>query len=149
MLINAWVASVPCCSAASGRKCLQASGIERGRSSVQRLMMAKHWPAKQVVCVEILVFLCLSNHVLFLQVKNQRLAALNKRHHVEWCTSMLQRLCETKKPLRVPLSQDTFPRHSPHCFKPLCNRFSRRSLPYSFTHFHAIDRFLSFRLCWP
>ena len=32
------------------RKRLQASGIERGRSSVQRLMTAEHWPAKQVIC---------------------------------------------------------------------------------------------------
>ena len=31
MLINAWVATVPCCSIASVRKSLQASGIERGR----------------------------------------------------------------------------------------------------------------------
>ena len=35
--------------------------------------------------------------------------------------------------------QDThvsqFPRHSPHCFKPLYKRSSRRSLSYSFTHF--------------
>ena len=31
MLINAWVATAPCCAVASVRKCLQASGIERGR----------------------------------------------------------------------------------------------------------------------
>ena len=58
MPINAWVATVPCCSVASVCKRLQASGIERGRSSVQEYMKAEHWPAKQVKRVEILVFLC-------------------------------------------------------------------------------------------
>ena len=37
---------------------VQASGIERSRRSVQRLIKAHHWPAKQVICAEILVFLC-------------------------------------------------------------------------------------------
>ena len=58
MLINAWVATVPCCSVATVRIRLEASGIERGRSSVQEYTKAEHWPAKQVICVEILVFLC-------------------------------------------------------------------------------------------
>ena len=52
-LINAWVAAVPCCLVASVRKRLQASGIERGRRP-----QAEHWLGKQVICVEILVFLC-------------------------------------------------------------------------------------------
>ena len=47
MLVNAWVATVPCCSVASVRKRLQASRIERGRSSVQEYMKAEHWPAKR------------------------------------------------------------------------------------------------------
>ena len=55
MLINAR-ATVPCCSVASVSKRLQASGIERGRRSVQEYMKAEHWPAKQVICVEIHVF---------------------------------------------------------------------------------------------
>ena len=33
-----------------------------------------------------------------LYVKNQHLTALNKRHHLEWCTSMLQQLGEAKRP---------------------------------------------------
>ena len=49
-LVNAWIPLEPCCTVASVRKRLQASGIERGRSSVQRLMTAEHWPAKQVIC---------------------------------------------------------------------------------------------------
>ena len=55
MLINAWVATVPCCSVATVRKRLQASGIERGHNSVLEYMMAEHWPAKQVIRVEIFV----------------------------------------------------------------------------------------------
>ena len=31
-------------------------------------------------------------------VKNQHLTALNKQHRLEWCTSMLQRLGEAKRP---------------------------------------------------
>ena len=58
MLINAWIPVEQCCTVASVRKRLQASGIERSRSSVQEYMKAVHWPAKQVMCVEILVFLC-------------------------------------------------------------------------------------------
>ena len=49
-LINIWVSVWPCCTVAGVRKRLQASGIERGRSGVQRLMTAEHWPAKQVIC---------------------------------------------------------------------------------------------------
>ena len=40
----------PCCTGASVSKHLQASGIERGRSSVQEHMKAEHWTAKQVIC---------------------------------------------------------------------------------------------------
>ena len=82
MLINAWVATAPCCSVASVRKRLQASGIERSRRSVQRLMTAEHWPAKHVICVEILVFLCQSYFVVLLQVKNQHLTAPNQRRRL-------------------------------------------------------------------
>ena len=49
MLINAWIPVEPCCTIASVRKCLQASGIERNRRSVHEYMAAEHWPAKQVI----------------------------------------------------------------------------------------------------
>ena len=39
----------PCCAVALVRKRLQASGTERGRSSVQRLMKAEHSPAQPVI----------------------------------------------------------------------------------------------------
>ena len=42
---------------ASVRKSRQAVGIERSTSTIQEYMKAKHWPAKQVICVEILVSL--------------------------------------------------------------------------------------------
>ena len=41
-----------------------------------------------------------------LQVKNQHLTVLNKRRRLEWCSSMLQRLSETKR-LWDLFSQDT------------------------------------------
>ena len=59
--------------------------------------MVEHWPAKQVICVEILVFLCQSYFVVLPQVKNQHLTAPAKRRHLDWCTSMLERLGETKR----------------------------------------------------
>ena len=40
---------MPCYTDASIRKRLQATGFERGRSSVQDYMTAEHWPANQVV----------------------------------------------------------------------------------------------------
>ena len=49
MLINAWIPVDPCCTVASVRKRLQASGIERSRRSVYEYMAAEHWPAKQVI----------------------------------------------------------------------------------------------------
>ena len=61
--VDAGVATVPHCSVASVHKRLQASGVERGRNSVQEYMKAEHWPAKQVICVEILVFLCLNSQI--------------------------------------------------------------------------------------
>ena len=48
-LINTWISVEPCCTVAGVRKRLQASGIERGRSSVQSLMTAGHRPAKHVI----------------------------------------------------------------------------------------------------
>ena len=48
ILVGGIVADAPCCTVASVRKCLQASGIDRGRSNVQEYMMAEHGPAKQV-----------------------------------------------------------------------------------------------------
>ena len=48
-LINAWISVDPCCTVASVRKRLQASGIERSRRSVHEYMAAEHWPAKQVI----------------------------------------------------------------------------------------------------
>ena len=69
------------------RQCSQTSAfIERGHSSVQEYMKAEHWPAEQVVCGTILVFLC------------QYCSALNNRRRLEWCTSMLERLGATKRP---------------------------------------------------
>ena len=49
-LINAWIAGVPCSTVACVHKSLQASGIERRRSSVQEDVNEEHWPAKQVKC---------------------------------------------------------------------------------------------------
>ena len=49
-LINARISVDPCCTVASVRKRLQASGIERSRRSVHEYMAAEHWPAKQVIC---------------------------------------------------------------------------------------------------
>ena len=48
-LVNAWISVDPCCTVASVRKRLQASGIERSRRSVLEYMAAEHWPAKQVI----------------------------------------------------------------------------------------------------
>ena len=48
-LINAWISFDPCCTVASVRKRLQASGVERSRRSVHEHMKAEHWPAKQVI----------------------------------------------------------------------------------------------------
>ena len=46
-LTNACIFVEPCCTVAGKR--LQASGIERGRSSGQEYMKAEHWPAMQVI----------------------------------------------------------------------------------------------------
>ena len=48
-LINAWISVDPCCTVASVRKLLQASGIERSRRSLHEYVAAGHWPAKQVI----------------------------------------------------------------------------------------------------
>ena len=48
MLLAGIIAETQCCTVASVRKRLQASGIERGRSSAQEYMKVEHWPAKQV-----------------------------------------------------------------------------------------------------
>ena len=78
-------------SAALGGRDLQASGIESGRK-------AEHWPAKQVMWVKMVICSATFTSRPLLQVKYQRLSALNKRRHLQWCTSMLQRLGETKRP---------------------------------------------------
>ena len=49
MLVAGTIADTPCCTGARVRKRLQASGMERGCRSVQMLMMAGRWPAKQVI----------------------------------------------------------------------------------------------------
>ena len=70
----------------SGARWCRITGIERGRSSVQEHMKVEHWSAMQVICVK----LCAFNHyilvLVFLQVKNQHLMALNKRRRLECCT---------------------------------------------------------------
>ena len=69
--------------------------MERGRSSVQRLMKAERWPAKQVICWRVVAFLF---SFLFCGPPTDEASAPNKRRRLEWCTSMLQRLGETKRP---------------------------------------------------
>ena len=88
--MNAWIANVPCCSVASVRKRLQASGIERSRSTVQEYVKAEHWPANQVMCVEILVFLC---HFFFCGPPTGEESAPNGAEQaalLEWCTSLFR-----------------------------------------------------------
>ena len=130
-LINAWVATVP----------------ERSRRSVQRLVTAKHWPAKQVMCVEILVS----------QVKKQHLTAPNKRPRLEWCTSMLERLGEAKRPHSGCFSCKTqislsfratlllVRSHSAdELHAVLCRTVSRISIAHSFT----VDPLMSLSACY-
>ena len=96
-------------------------------------MKAEHCPAKQVIRVEILVFLCQSYFVVLLEVKNQ--AAVPGVVHVD-----------VEAPWRseeaasgVFFLQDThfsrFPRHVSLSSFPHDKRSSRRSLSYSSTHF--------------
>ena len=151
MLINAWVATVQCCSVASVRKRLQASGIERGRSSVQEYMKAELWPAKQVICVEILVFLCLS---YFFGPPTGEESALDGAEQaaapgvvhigvaVPW---------QSEEAFGVLFLQDThfsrLPRHFSLRSFPFCRRTSRRSLSYSLTHFHHSFSFCFGEVC--
>ena len=150
MLINAWVATVPCCSVVSVRKRLQASGIERGRSSFQEYMKAEHWPAKQMICFEILVFLCQFYFVVLPQVKNQHLTAPNKWRRVEWSTSTLQCLGEEKRPHSGCCSCKTHISRSFHAIFslssfPFCRRASRIFHPSFFSG--EGDFSVSARLC--
>ena len=57
-LINAWISIDACCTVASVRKRLQASGIERSRRSVHEYTAAEHWPPKQVIRGKNDVFFC-------------------------------------------------------------------------------------------
>ena len=104
VLINAWISVDPCCTVASVRKRLQASGIERGRRSVHEYMQAEHWPAKQVICVEIRAFLCHSCCFGPPTGEESALDGAEQAAPPEWCSSMLERLGEKKKPGSV--SQD-------------------------------------------
>ena len=130
-LINALVATVPCCSVASVHKRLLASGIERARSSVQKLMKAEHWPAKQVICVEFL----LSLPFLFCGPPTGEESAPEGAEQAAAWSGVLQRLREAKGLLMQDTHFSKFPAHSPHCVKSHYQRSSRRSLSYSFTHF--------------
>ena len=105
------------------------------------LMKMEHWPAKQVKCLEILVFFCHSHFVVLPLVKNQHLTAPNKRRRLVWCTSMLQRLGEAKRPhLATSLARHVFLAVVGLFFSQLhltlLSIFNLRSLSFSFTHYH-------------
>ena len=105
-LINALVAAVPCCSVTSVRKRLQAFGIERGGSSVQaherRALASEACDMCEICGLPLYILISwpsLHSHFVALpQVKNQHLTAPNNQRRLEWCTSMLQRLGEARRP---------------------------------------------------
>ena len=95
ILINAWAATVPCCSVASVRKRPQASGTERGGSSVRvhesGALASEASDMWRVVAFPLCILISWPSH------KNQHLTAPNKRRRLEWCTSMLERFGEGKR----------------------------------------------------
>ena len=149
MLINAWVATVTCSSVASVRKRLLASGIERGRTSVQEYMKTYHWPAKQLICVEIhfsLPFLFRGSPTNEESAPGgAKQAAPPAVVHIDVAAVLARR---RKKPLSESFScktrssrsfQPSFRTVSSHSVK----RSSRRSASYNFMH---VDR--SFSVFW-
>ena len=149
-LINAWVATVPCCakSPVFANVCKRLTPSAAG-AAVQEHMKAEHWPAKQVTCGTILCFFS-ANVILWpsSQVKNQHLTALNKRRrlgvvHIDvgapWRNEVAasrHHSCKTHNSLCF---------HAILCifFKPLCNRSSQffvvqfQAFPSQFLKFYG------------
>ena len=145
-LINASIATVPCCTVANVRKRLQASGIERGRSSVQEYMKAEHWRAKQVTCA--FTYFCPPTSEESALDGVEQATAPGVVHIDVWSG-----LAKRRGRIRGSLLQDTqfsqFPRRFSLSSFPLCQRSSRRSLSCPWCWFPVtctdFELFLSFR----
>ena len=98
-----------------------------------------------MICVEIFVLLCQSYFVVLPKVNNQHLTAPNKRRRLEWCTSMLERHGEAKRP-------HSGTSHARHTFlavsTPFFSQFSptlQIFTPFFVVQFHAFpSQFLVF-----
>ena len=71
-------------------------------------------------------------------MKNQHLTVQNKRRHLEWCSSMLERLGETKRLWEVSRKTRISRKFSGHCSLCSIPRF-KRSFPCGFLWFFAVS----------